>query len=196
MRVITLILGALIILSIFISGCIFEKTNENRDSNTKENLYEYFVNITTKSDVSYEIIVPIMITPLTAENNGNVSIIMNTLTTHGNASLEIIETQYGKGLKVNGNGNVLIESKGNENVPFAKLSMLNDSDNDGSVADEDGDVEYWVYINSTNILEIVCIEVGGSVSHGTLSSTSFLRINEIENNGWMRIGGTHVVGAE
>ena len=135
-----------------------------------------------------------MIRGILCENNGSLSIIMNNLTVSGKATYEIIQTNHGKGLKINGNDNVLIESKGNEDVPNAKLNMLDDSDNDGSVADEYDYVNYWIYVNSTNISKIKSIEVRSIIDHsssryGGIEIYCFFKINKIENSGWFKVEG-------
>ncbi len=110
--------------------------------------YEYKLLITPKDVENYTLYVPIAI-----NEDGSVSELMDDLhITKGNASYEIIETEYGKVLKIVANGEVNFESSGKRRIPMPHLSMLNVTE-EGEQAS--GDVEFWVYcdkpIDSDNI---------------------------------------------
>ena len=201
-KILAIITICIIALSILLSGCI-EYGNDKKNGNDKnqktppsDNSYYYCVYINVTPNSTYELIVPVMITPVMAENTGNLSIIMNNLIVSGNANYEIVNTQFGNGLKIKGSNNISIKSEANESVPNAKLNFLYDSNNDGYVSDEYGDVKYWIYINLTNISNVIYLEVFGSVSHGSATISSFFQIESIKDKGWIIIDGNFVISVE
>jgi hypothetical protein len=154
-KIFNIIFVILIISSLF-CGCIDQLKNENHDKEEPESnyCYKYHINITTIEDTIYEVLVPILITPIVAENDDNVSVIMDRIEIVGNGTTKIVQTDHGKALKINGQGSLQIIAKGNESLSDARFNMVIDSDNDGLTADESGDVQYWIFINCSNPINL------------------------------------------
>ena len=175
----------LITISIGFSGCLDNYSNNNENTFS----YSFEVNITHEGSKSFEIYIPILITPIVTEDDNNISIIMDRISIEGNALTEIIDTKYGKALKIIGTGDNAIIAKEEENIPLARFNLVHDSDNDGLTADEHGDVKYWFYFNTSSALSIII--------HFSQNSFTSIYINaEISNeNGWLLVDGRYIEGA-
>ncbi len=184
-RLMSLIL-IVFVLSSF-SGCL--NRGDDNSNNSKEFSFHYRVDIKTNQSSEYEIYIPVLITPILAENDDNISEIMNKITINGIAKCNIINSDYGKALSINGTGTISINANGDENLPLARFNLLYDSDNDGLTNDERGDVKYWIYFNTSSS---VSLEI-----HFSQNNYSFIYIKaeDISENGWILIDGIYLEGA-
>ena len=152
--------------------------------------YKYIIEINAYNHDHYFLIVPILVN----EVDGNISDAMNKLIIEGKATCNLIETEYGKALSINGNGDVKIKSKGNEKIAFAWLNLINNTDNN-KISDE---INYLIYCNLINGSGPINIYVLGWVYHsyndfeGKAYCSSIIRTN-LEIFGWQTINGSKVI---
>ena len=102
---------------ILIIGC-FDVVNED------SHYFEYRVRVETESNIDYYIWIPIAL----ELESGNISKMMESLQIdEGEGRTEIIETKYGDALNVSSSEDIKIYSYKEEQVPYAYLSMSNNS---------------------------------------------------------------------
>ena len=96
---------------------------------------------------------------------------------------------YGKALNIIGRGVVEISSKGTEELPLARPTLLYDSDNDGYINDERKNIQQWIYCNSTSP---ITIEISCSQQQ---FSSYYLPDQNLEGNGWCLVDARLSEGA-
>lgn len=142
------------VITLVLSGCFDNIEGE-------ESFYNFQVNINSQDSANFTILIPIVI-----DNNNKISEIMYDLKINGDAEVKFDETIYGKALNISGLGPVLITTNGNKRISPSRLSMIVDSDNDGKINDEYGNVKYWFFLLNTdgnliNIQESFKMKGGG-----------------------------------
>jgi hypothetical protein len=108
--------------------------------------YKYEFEIITTIDNEYILYIPIPV-----EKNGESSSIISKLKViKGKVKTEIIDTEHGKALKIDGKGNASFKSVGKD---FSTLFILGDSDIHYLSMQNNSEnlrgKEYWIYYNST-----------------------------------------------
>jgi len=167
-------------------GCTTQ--NENDKSGVDSYTSKYVVEITTTNNEKFEIYVPIVYN----DENKEISSIMNVLEISGSCNYSIERTIHGNALKIVGNGDVTLKSEGSEKIEFGFLNLINNTDSNGIRIDENGNVEYWLFIDDSNIT-INSIRVSCYIDHysddTSKGSHSFLFFLESNKRGWFTIEG-------
>ena len=163
----------IIVLSfILLSGCITNNNGNDKNNNKIFSINKYQIETITNNSENYSIYLPI---PLSSGNLTDlIKMINNT-----NYNQELIDTIYGKALKINAKGNITILLESNEKQPMA-LSMV-EKEESGY-----GNKGNWVYFSNnktTILLSISLIE--------TNNKETFYEKQWIENytlkEGWQLI---------
>ena len=157
----------------------------------------YTAEFLTSEDKAFTIIVP-----LQAYQDLNVSEVMSDLTVSGrDAKAEVVETEYGFGLKISGVGNVSVDAWSDTIVPSHRLSLvapLPENVTDCDCRQSYEEPRYMVYSNVTldtrkNFISIMGEDVaedggdGLTMDHYTTNSNVTLDFREDAS-------GTHVDG--
>lgn len=177
------ILTFIITFLIMFTGCI--QTNSNNSKETMK--YKYHVEISSLNYINYTLYLPIPI-----HEDGSVSEMIDYLKiVKGNGKFEIIESNYGKALKLTGNGFIVLEINDSQilkmpnknNLPGIYLSLENKSSNE---------IYYNLYGSFENNSEIN-MKLIYHFSHQTgprgAIGIDIIIIGRL-NNGWNSIKGT------
>ena len=148
----------IILIIIFSIGYIIWDQFENRSNIS----FRYSININPDNNDNYSLILPI---PVNYEGypepilNTSISDITKFIKiTRGNGEFKIITTKFGYGIRINGSGELNLESKGNSKLDINTvgdgisvcLSMKNDSNKDGKYLED----EHRCYNNRPNEIHI------------------------------------------
>ena len=166
----------LIFLSFCLSGCMTNSNNGSKENDLhSEGYIKYQINLKPSNSSNYEIIVPVLI-----EETGDISTSMLNLSVSGNGQFEIINTQYGKGLKITGIGKISINQKSTNDITIAWFSMISNETGGGNA-------KYWIFFNSSETNSI-SIYIHGEVVFGQKTYLSYISEN-INTTGWQEING-------
>lgn len=171
----------ILLLIIIFEGCIFSNDNKNNETNLE---YKFEIKIIQESPTDYEIYLPIPID----EKNEIIEQVTSALSIKGEITYEIINTTYGKSIKINGIGDATLNSNGKlKNISEAWLSMVNDTNGNG-IIDEYNNVNYFIFLNSSTNSKIQIIE--SFRFYNNIKEESYNSwINTELNNGWQLVEG-------
>jgi len=164
---------------------------------------EYSVTVTPEYNSTYEIIVPV---PFKFKTNS--SLMLDRLSfISGSGNYEEIDTQYGKGLKIESNGPFELTNENTINSTFKKkgnivyesnkevypllydfLSMQNNTIT--RPGDAFGDHDYWVYYSGIGNISVTIHAERKFSEHGWTEKESF--IEGISHTGWHTIPGREI----
>jgi hypothetical protein len=135
--VIALIALAFVLAGYFVYSIIGVERVERSQS------YEYKMHVIPDGNGNYTLYVPIIIN----EDESVSELTEDMHITKGDATYEIIDTEHGLALKIEGNEEVIIESSTKEQIPFPYLSMLNETIDRSETT---GGVDFWVFYDKSN----------------------------------------------
>ena len=110
---------------------------------------------------------------------------MNLIKVDGNANMTIIDTQYGKAMKIIGKNKVIISAEGREIYPKAWLNLLNNS----NFNDSKTHVLYLIYMNCSDSTELIKFVEYTHVYSKKEKRDYTSSINSEIKNGWNLIEG-------
>jgi hypothetical protein len=105
--------------------------------------YEYNLHVIPDENGNYTLYVPILIN----EDESISELTEGLHITSGNATNEIIDTEHGWALKIEGEGEVVFESSTKEQISYPYLSMLNETIDRRETL---GEVDFWIFCNRPN----------------------------------------------
>jgi hypothetical protein len=106
--------------------------------------YEYVLHVIPDENGNFTLYVPIVIN----EDESISELTEDLHITKGDTNYEIIDTEHGRALKIEGDEEVIIESSTKEQITFPYLSMLNETIDRRETL---GDVDFWVFCDKTNV---------------------------------------------
>ena len=137
----------IIVICLIFSGCIYEKSSNNKIKQKATSYFEYLIEIDSYSNETYETYVPV---PLNANNLGVSNIYNNVKINQGDGTFELIETIHGKAIKIVTQGDVCLYANKKEKIPFAQLSLNNSPINIETI-DMQGELSgFWIYLNCSS----------------------------------------------
>ena len=160
-KLLSFLIFFLVASTIISSGCINEKNN---NSKVEEKIdLKYTATINPNNNSNYILYIPLIVHGNWVEMNNEHELDGNPLDINqefeiieGSGNVIIINTEHGNAFKINASDPIkLIIYHNNVNEintygsnPNIRLSLINDSDNDGRKDDEYYNAKYWIYLNS------------------------------------------------
>jgi hypothetical protein len=157
--------------------------------------YEYKMHVIPDENGNYTLYVPIVI----SEDESVSKLTEDLQITKGVATYEIIDTEHGWALKIEGHEEVIIESSTKEQMSFPYLSMLNETIDRSETT---GGVDFWIFydksIGSGNITLSVQLSTqserdwynGLGMRKWSSGTTREEKIEEVTlTQGWQKVSG-------
>lgn len=157
--------------------------------------YEYNLHVIPDGNGNYTLYVPIVV-----NEDESISLLTENLhITSGGATYEIIDTEHGKALRIEGDEGITFEASTNERISFPYLSMLNESIDRMETI---GEVDFWIFCDNSNDSGNITISVHLETQSERewynglgmrKSSSGTIREEEIDEvtltSGWQKVPG-------
>ncbi len=207
----TLKIVIIICVVFLLSGCINDEDNNDNKNNEETIYYSYILTIQPSHNSNFILYLPCIVHGNWIDMKNQHELDGELITSNnvfeiieGEGEVSIISTPYGYALNISGSNFIKIQITRNNlseintdgGNPNIRLSLINDSDNDGRKDDEYGNVQHWLFCNSSDENCDIDISLIFDIHYSKDSFSGTIEISGLLQNGWQLVNGTKEAAAD